>query len=94
MRITLITTILLFSAVATTQAQKRDSLKLKADSAAAARLIEQKFGRKVTRAEIVERLRQSGMSRAEVGARLQQAGYDPSLADQYFDVIERGAEPL
>ncbi len=29
----------------------------------------------------------------EVRARLQQYGYDPALADQYFDVIERGAEP-
>jgi GT2 family glycosyltransferase/glycosyltransferase involved in cell wall biosynthesis len=60
---------------------------------AARRRLEQQLGRLVTQAELVERLRQSGMTRAQARARLRQAGYDPALADQYFDVLERGGEP-
>ncbi|MBI4409296.1 MAG: hypothetical protein HY561_06280, partial [Gemmatimonadetes bacterium] len=63
------------------------------DTAAARRLVEQRLGRSLTHAELVERLRQSGMSRSEVRNRLQQLGLDPGLADRYFDVIERGGEP-
>jgi hypothetical protein len=62
------------------------------DTAAARRAVEDRLGRGVTQSEILERLRQSGMSRAEMRARLQQAGYDPSLADSYFDALERGGE--
>jgi polysaccharide biosynthesis/export protein len=64
-----------------------------ADTAAARRQLEQRLGRDLSTSEIIERLRQSGMTRSQVRARLQQAGYDPGLADQYFDVLERGNEP-
>jgi len=67
--------------------------KTRPDSVAAQRALEQKLGRPVSAAEIIERLRQSGMTRAQVRARLQQAGYDPSLADSYFDTLERGGDP-
>lgn len=63
------------------------------DPAAARRLIEQRLGKGASQAEVMERLRQSGLSRSQVRIRLQQMGYDPGLADQYFDVIERGGEP-
>lgn len=63
------------------------------DTSEALRRLQQQLGRPVTQAELVERLRQSGMTRAQARARLQQAGYDPAIADQYFDVLERGAEP-
>lgn len=63
------------------------------DTAAARRALEERLGRGVSTAEIIERLRQSGMTRAQVRARLQEAGYDPGLADVYFDTIERGGEP-
>lgn len=63
------------------------------DTAQARRMLEQRFGQGVSQAELIERLRQSGMTRAQVRARLQQMGYDPGLADEYFDVIERGGEP-
>ena len=39
--------------------------------------------------EIVRRLKDSGMSREQVRSRLQQLGYDPSLADRYFDIINK-----
>jgi protein involved in polysaccharide export with SLBB domain len=54
---------------------------------------EAKLGRNVTQAEVISRLKSSGMSREEVRARLQLAGYDPKLADQYFDIIEKGGTP-
>jgi polysaccharide biosynthesis/export protein len=63
------------------------------DTAAARRALQQQFGRNVSQAEVIERLRQSGMTRAQVRARLQQAGFAPGLADRYFDVLERGGEP-
>ena len=43
-----------------------------------------------TEAQVIERLRASGLNRDQVRARLQAMGRDPSLADRYFDVIERG----
>ncbi|MFL5542565.1 MAG: SLBB domain-containing protein [Longimicrobiaceae bacterium] len=43
-----------------------------------------------TEAQVVERLRASGLTREQVRARLQGMGRDPSLADRYFDAIERG----
>jgi polysaccharide biosynthesis/export protein len=63
------------------------------DRERAQRLLEQRAGRPVSEAEIVERLRQSGMTRSQARARLQQMGMDPGLADRYFDTIERGGEP-
>ena len=62
------------------------------DTAAIRRRAEQQLGRNISQADIIEQLRSSGMSRAQVRARLQQAGYDPSLADQYFDMMDRGTE--
>lgn len=64
------------------------------DTAVARRLAEQRLGRGVSQAEIMERLRQSGLTRAQARARLQQAGYDPGLADQYFNALESGAVPM
>lgn len=63
------------------------------DTAALRREAQNRLGRNLSHAEMLERLRQSGLSRAQVRARLQQAGYDPGLADQYFDLIESGGEP-
>jgi polysaccharide biosynthesis/export protein len=63
------------------------------DTAAVQREAQRRLGRQVTSGEIVERIRQSGITRAQMRARLQQAGYDPGLADRYFDVLERGADP-
>ena len=63
------------------------------DSAEIARELERRFGSGLTQQDIIERLRHSGLSRAQVRSRLQQMGYDPTLADRYFDVLERGAEP-
>lgn len=62
------------------------------DSAAVARELERRFGAGLTHQGLLDQLRQSGLSRAQVRSRLQQMGYDPSLADRYFDAIERGAE--
>jgi polysaccharide export outer membrane protein len=63
------------------------------DTAAARRAIEQRAGRAVSQAEILDQIRQSGMTRAQLRARLQAAGYDPAMADRYFDILERGGEP-
>ena len=63
------------------------------DTAALRQQMQQQLGQQVSHAQLIERLRQSGMSRAEVRDRLRQAGQDPALADQYFDVLERGGEP-
>jgi len=63
------------------------------DSAEIARELERRFGPGLTQQDIVALLRQSGLSRSLVRSRLQQMGYDPTLADRYFDVLERGAEP-
>ena len=63
------------------------------DSAELARELEQRFGPGFTQQEIIELLRQSGLSRSQVRSRLQQMGYAPTLADRYFDVLERGLEP-
>lgn len=60
------------------------------DTAAARHTIEHQAGMGMSRAEVLERLRQSGLSRAQVRTRLQQMGHNPSLADQYFDAIDRG----
>jgi polysaccharide export outer membrane protein len=49
-------------------------------------------GRQVSTEEIIAGLRESGLSRAQVAQRLRQQGLDPALADQYFDVLEGGAE--
>lgn len=64
------------------------------DTTALRREVEARLGSGVTQAELIERLRQSGMTRAEVQERLRLAGYDPSLADHYFDLLERGGEPV
>jgi polysaccharide biosynthesis/export protein len=40
--------------------------------------------------DVLERLRASGLTRQQVRAELQRRGYDPSLADPYFDALERG----
>ena len=63
------------------------------DTAAARQQMEQRLGTQVTHAELIDRLRRSGMTRAQVRERLAAAGHDPRLADQYFDVLERGGEP-
>ncbi|HSJ31029.1 MAG TPA: SLBB domain-containing protein [Longimicrobiales bacterium] len=60
------------------------------DTTAARRALQERLGRDVTQSEILERLRNSGMTRSQIRARLQQLGYDPSLADRYFDALERG----
>jgi polysaccharide biosynthesis/export protein len=39
--------------------------------------------------EVLERLRASGVTRQQVRSELQRRGYDPSLADPYFDALER-----
>jgi polysaccharide biosynthesis/export protein len=39
--------------------------------------------------QIAARLRNSGLTREQVRQRLRQAGYDPNLADQYFEEIQR-----
>lgn len=62
------------------------------DTADVRREAERRLGRGVSQEEVLERLRESGMTRAEVRARLQAMGYDPSLADEYFDALESGAE--
>ena len=49
-------------------------------------------GRQVSTEEIIAGLRESGLSRAQVAQRLRQQGLDPALADQYFDVLEGGAD--
>lgn len=54
------------------------------------RLAQERLGRPVTDAEIIDQLRNSGMTRGQVRQRLQQMGYDPSLADRYFDAVEAG----
>jgi polysaccharide biosynthesis/export protein len=64
-----------------------------ADTAALRRAAEQQFGRGVSQAELLERIRQSGMTRSQMRTRLQQAGYDPGLADRYFEILDRGGEP-
>ena len=63
------------------------------DTAELRRRAEQRLGRSISQAEILERLRQSGMTRSQIRTRLQQMGYDPGLADRYFDALERGGEP-
>ena len=63
------------------------------DTAALRRTAEQRLGRGISQAEILERLRQSGMTRAQMRSRLQQLGYDPGLADRYFDALERSGDP-
>jgi polysaccharide biosynthesis/export protein len=63
------------------------------DTAAALRALQQRLGRPVSQAEALEMIRRSGMSRSQMRAQLQQAGYDPSLVDQYFDMIEGGGQP-
>ncbi|MBT7124656.1 MAG: hypothetical protein HN899_05790, partial [Gemmatimonadales bacterium] len=54
--------------------------------------IQARVGRQVGTAEIVSRLRDSGLSRTQVAQRLREQGLDPALADQYFDVLEGGAD--
>jgi polysaccharide biosynthesis/export protein len=44
----------------------------------------------MSEADVLQRLRASGMTRQQVRAELQRRGYDPSLADRYFDLLERG----
>jgi polysaccharide biosynthesis/export protein len=39
--------------------------------------------------DVIERLRASGMTRQQARAELQRRGFDPSLADPYFDIMER-----
>ncbi len=63
------------------------------DSAEIARELERRFGPGLTQQDILDRLRQSGLTRSQVRSRLQQLGYDPTLAERYFDVLERGHEP-
>jgi protein involved in polysaccharide export with SLBB domain len=43
--------------------------------------------------QVVDRLRASGLTRQEVRAELQRRGFDPSIADPYFDMLERGPQP-
>lgn len=43
----------------------------------------------VSQADIMNRLRQSGISREQAKQRLAQLGYDPTLADVYFDQLDR-----
>lgn len=62
------------------------------DTARARQLVEQRLGREITQEQILDNLRRSGLSRAQVRAQLQRLGYDPSLADQYFDILERDGE--
>jgi polysaccharide biosynthesis/export protein len=45
--------------------------------------------RGVPQSDALERLRASGITRQQARAELQRRGYDPSLADPYFDVLER-----
>src|SRR5688500_145835 len=74
-------------------AQQSDTAALARDTARARRDAERQLGPGMSQAELLDRLRQSGMTRAQMRTRLQQMGYDPGLADQYFDAIERGGEP-
>jgi polysaccharide biosynthesis/export protein len=69
------------------------SAQVPSDTLRARQQLEQQLGTQVTNAQVLERLRQSGMTRAQIRQRLRQAGYDPALADQYFDILERGGEP-
>jgi polysaccharide biosynthesis/export protein len=39
--------------------------------------------------QVLDRLRASGMTRQQARAELQRRGYDPSIADPYFDMLER-----
>jgi protein involved in polysaccharide export with SLBB domain len=78
-------------------AQQRDTTRLRGnvpDSARVRQLLEQRFGRGFSNAELLERLRASGLTRSQVRTRLQQLGYDPGLADEYFDIIERRGEGM
>ncbi|HUH13044.1 MAG TPA: SLBB domain-containing protein, partial [Longimicrobiales bacterium] len=59
------------------------------DSVRARQEAERRLGRDVSQEEILDRLRRSGMTRAQVRAQLQRMGYDPTLADRYFDLLER-----
>jgi polysaccharide export outer membrane protein len=54
------------------------------------RALQQRMGQRLAPAEILRRLRESGLTREQVRERLRQAGYDPTLADRYFDQLERG----
>jgi polysaccharide biosynthesis/export protein len=54
-----------------------------------ARQLRQLAGQRLAPTEILRRLRESGMTREQVRERLRQAGYDPTLADRYFDQLER-----
>ena len=53
------------------------------------RQLRQQPGQRLAPSEILRRLRESGMTREQVRERLRQAGSDPSLADRYFDQLER-----
>jgi polysaccharide biosynthesis/export protein len=46
--------------------------------------------RGMSEADVLQQLRASGMTRQQVRAELQRRGYDPSVADRYFDMMERG----
>jgi protein involved in polysaccharide export with SLBB domain len=74
------------------EGQRRDTTRTNTDTAQIRKQLEQRVGRGVSQAEIVQRLKDAGLSRSEVRARLSAAGYDPSLADPYFDVVE-GTRP-
>ncbi|HEX6938363.1 MAG TPA: SLBB domain-containing protein [Longimicrobiales bacterium] len=50
-------------------------------------------GASLSRAQLIDRLRQSGLTREQVRSELGRRGYDPSLADRYFDAMEEGAAP-
>ena len=65
---------------------------LRAQDAAQQAIQARAAGRQVSTQEIIAGLRESGLSRAQVAQRLRQQGLDPALADQYFDVLEGGAE--
>lgn len=83
--------LLMGSAAGAVSAQQRSPAPR--DTALLRQQMQQQLGMQVTQAELIERLRQSGMTRDQVRERLRQAGYDPALADQYYDVLERGGEP-
>jgi polysaccharide biosynthesis/export protein len=62
------------------------------DTAQLRRMAEQRLGPGVSQEHLLRQLQASGMTRSQVQARLQQMGYDPRMADEYFDAIERGRE--
>lgn len=66
-------------------AQRRDTASTRASERTDPRL----EARGLTQSDVIERLRASGMTREQVRAELRRRGYDPSLADPYFDVLER-----